>query len=46
VRSPPRTPKGFEKSGVVGVGGQIISESELMRRRRLMDSHMFVSEMS
>lgn len=44
VRSPPRTPKGFEKSGVVGVGGQIISESELMRRRRLMDSHMFVSE--
>jgi hypothetical protein len=46
VRSPPRTPKGFEKSGIVGVGGQIISESELMRRRRLMDSHMFVSEMS
>ena len=46
VRSPPRTPKGFEKSGVVGVGGQIISESELMRRRRLMDSHMFVSERS
>jgi hypothetical protein len=46
VRSPPRTPKGFEKSGVVGVGGKIISESELMRRRRLMDSHMFVSEMS
>jgi hypothetical protein len=46
VRSPPRTPKGFEKSGVVGVGGQVISESELMRRRRLMDSHMFVSEMS
>jgi hypothetical protein len=46
VRSPPRTPKGFEKSGVVGVGGQMISESELMRRRRLMDSHMFVSEMS
>ena len=45
LRSPPRTPKGFEKSGVVGVGGQIISESELMRRRRLMDSHMFVSEM-
>lgn len=45
VRSPPRTPKGFEKSGIVGVGGQIISESELMRRRRLMDSHMFVSEM-
>ena len=43
VRSPPRTPKGFEKSGIVGVGGQIISESELMRRRRLMDSHMFVS---
>jgi len=42
VRSPPRTPKGLEKSGVVGVGGQIISESELMRRRRLMDSHMFV----
>jgi hypothetical protein len=46
VRSPPRTPKGFEKSGIVGNGGQIISESELMRRRRLMDSHMFVSEMS
>jgi len=46
VRSPPRTPKGFEKSGTVGVGGQIISESELMRRRRLMDSHMFVREMS
>lgn len=46
ARSPPRTPKGFEKSSVVGVGGQIISESELMRRRRLMDSHMFVSEMS
>jgi len=45
VRSPPRTPKGLEKSGVVGVGGQMISESELMRRRRLMDSHMFVSEM-
>ena len=44
VRSPPRTPKGFEKSGVVGVGGQIISESELMRRRRLMDSHMFVRD--
>jgi hypothetical protein len=53
VRSPPRTPKGFEavvragtpgKTGVVGVGGQIISESELMRRRRLLDSHIFVSE--
>jgi hypothetical protein len=43
VRSPPRTPKGLEKSGIVG---QIISESELMRRRRLLDSHMFVSEMS
>src|SRR6266478_1360356 len=46
ARSPPRTPKGIEKSGVVRVGGQIISESELMRRRRLMDSHMFVSEKS
>jgi len=53
VRSPPRTPKGFEgvvragtpgKGGAVGVGGQIISESELMRRRRLLDSHIFVSE--
>jgi hypothetical protein len=53
IRSPPRTPKGFEgvvragtpgKSGVVGVGGQIITESELMRRRRLLDSHIFVSE--
>jgi hypothetical protein len=53
ARSPPRTPKGFEavvragtpgKSGVVGVGGQVISESELMRRRRLLESHMFVSE--
>jgi len=53
VRSPPRTPKGFEavvragtpgKPGVVGVGGQVISESELMRRRRLLDSHIFVSE--
>jgi len=53
VRSPPRTPKGFDavvragtpgKAGVVGVGGQVISESELMRRRRLMDSHIFVSE--
>jgi hypothetical protein len=53
VRSPPRTPKGFEavvragtpgKTGLVGVGGQVISESELMRRRRLLDSHIFVSE--
>ena len=53
LRSPPRTPKGFEavvragtpgKTGPVGVGGQVISESELMRRRRLMDSHIFVSE--
>jgi len=53
VRSPPRTPKGFDavvragtpgKAGVVGVGGQVISESELMRRRRLLDSHIFVSE--
>jgi hypothetical protein len=53
VRSPPRTPKGFDavvragtpgKSGVVGVGGQVISESELMRRRRLLESHIFVSE--
>jgi hypothetical protein len=53
VRSPPRTPKGFDaivragtpgKTGVVGVGGQIISESELMRRRRLLDSHIFVSD--
>ncbi|KAI9442508.1 hormone-sensitive lipase [Lactarius indigo] len=44
VRSPPRTPKkGFES--VVGViGGQIISESELMRRRRLLDSDIFVRE--
>jgi len=33
VRSPPRTPK-----------GQIISESELMRRRRLLDSDIFVRE--
>jgi hypothetical protein len=53
VRSPPRTPKGFDavvragtpgKSGVVGVGGQVITESELMRRRRLLESHIFVSE--
>jgi hypothetical protein len=53
MRSPPRTPKGFEaviragtpgKTGVVGVGGQVISESELMRRRRLLESHMFVSD--
>jgi hypothetical protein len=53
IRSPPRTPKGFDaivragtpgKGSVVGVGGQIISESELMRRRRLLDSHIFVSE--
>jgi len=42
VRSPPRTPKGFES--VVGVGGQIITESELMRRRRLLDSDIFVRE--
>ena len=51
VWSPPRTPKGFEgvvragtpsKTGVVGVGGEIITESELMRRRRLLDSHIFV----
>jgi len=55
VRSPPRTPKAFEgvvragtpgKGGAVGTGGQIISESELMRRRRLLDSHIFVSEAS
>jgi hypothetical protein len=39
VRSPPRTPK-----GVVGIGGQIITESELMRRRRLLDSDIFVRE--
>ena len=53
IRSPPRPPKGFDaivragtpgKGSVVGVGGQIISESELMRRRRLLDSHMFASE--
>ena len=50
IRSPPRTPKAIVRAGtpgktnVVGVGGQIISESELMRRRRLMDSHIFVSE--
>jgi hypothetical protein len=50
IRSPPRTPKAIVRTGtpgktnVVGVGGQIISESELMRRRRLMDSHIFVSE--
>jgi hypothetical protein len=50
VRSPPRTPKAIVRAGtpgktnVVGIGGQIISESELMRRRRLMDSHIFVSE--
>ena len=42
VRSPPRTPKGFES--VVGIGGQIITESELMRRRRLLDSDIFVRE--
>ena len=36
IRSPPRTPKGIE--------GQIISESELMRRRRLLDSDIFVRE--
>ncbi|KAI9511164.1 Alpha/Beta hydrolase protein [Russula earlei] len=30
------------KSSAVGVGGQVISESELMRRRRLLDSHIFV----
>jgi hypothetical protein len=36
VRSPPRTPKGFV--------GQIITESELMRRRRLLDSDIFVRE--
>jgi hypothetical protein len=53
IRSPPRTPKGFDaivragtpgKGSVVGVGGQIISESELMRRRRLLDSDIFVSK--
>ncbi|KAI0305440.1 Alpha/Beta hydrolase protein [Multifurca ochricompacta] len=53
VRSPPRAPKSFDaiaragtpgKGSVVAVGGQIISESELMRRRRLLDSHIFVSE--
>ena len=42
IRSPPRTPKGFES--VVGIGGQIITESELMRRRRLLDSDIFVRE--
>ncbi|KAI9456514.1 Alpha/Beta hydrolase protein [Lactarius psammicola] len=40
--SPPRTSKVFES--VVGVGGQIITESELMRRRRLLDSDIFVRE--
>jgi len=42
IRSPPRTPKGFES--VVRIGGQIITESELMRRRRLLDSDIFVRE--
>lgn len=42
TRTPPRTPKGFES--VVGVGREMITESELMRRRRLLDSDIFVRE--
>ena len=43
IRTPPRTPKGIERV-VRGVGGEIITESELMRRRRLLDSDIFVRE--
>ncbi|ETW80598.1 Esterase/Lipase [Heterobasidion irregulare TC 32-1] len=47
-----RSPKGVEsgrsrtpaRGGPVSTAGQTISESELMRRRRLLDSHIFASE--
>ena len=47
-----RSPKGVEsgrsrtpaRGGPVSTAGQTISESELMRRRRLLDSHIFASD--
>ena len=37
----PRRVRTPEKSGTPRLGKHIISESELMRRRRLLDSHIF-----
>lgn len=40
------SPSGRGKAGSPGKAGQTISESELMRRRRLLDSHLIPSDAS